>query len=84
LDFGWYIPTRYAVAFSRGGGRLILSSGVSSMDVLTPCVIIDSGSSDQRDRCEYCNKLLPIDELHHCKTKPIKYLKDFVASKQQS
>jgi hypothetical protein len=83
LDSGWDIPTRYAIVFSRGGGRFILSNGVSGMDVLTPCVIVDSGSSDQRDRCEYCNKILPIDELHHCKTKPIKYLKDFVASKQQ-
>ena len=53
------------------------------MDLVTPCVVVDSGSSDKRERCEFCNKLLPIDELHHCRTKPIKYLKDFVASKQQ-
>lgn len=53
------------------------------MDVLTPCVIIDSGSSDHRERCKFCNKPLPIDEIHKCPTKQIKYLSQYVASKQQ-
>lgn len=53
------------------------------MDLVTPCVVVDSGATDKRERCEFCNKILPIDELHHCKTKPIKYLRDIVASKQQ-
>lgn len=53
------------------------------MDMVTPCVIVDSGYTDKRERCEFCNKPLPIDEVHHCRTKPIKYLRDIVASKQQ-
>lgn len=53
------------------------------MDMVTPCVIVDTGATDKRERCEFCNKLLPIDELHKCNTKPIKYLSDLVARKQQ-
>jgi hypothetical protein len=53
------------------------------MDNTTPCVIVNSGSSDSRDRCEFCNRLLAIDEIHKCSIKQIKYLKEFIASKQQ-